>query len=337
MNIRSSTIVGWNTAKGWALTQVRPSLYTRSALYLQGTVILVCYTFARIWYPILPGYAVAALAVAAVIMTIRPATLSKGEQAAWIAIVFTLFISEMQVIADDRSEQDNQHHTEMAGQERQFTETLGSIAAENKNSVEQFKETMKQFVVTNQREQDRFNALVEQDKQLFAHEEKLAESTSGILTPASLPSPDNDCIKKHPDGFAVLYGDNTSVIKYFPHHIVVSSAGPLMTLDKLSSGDIVIIMDVRHPTGKIVARLDEQGYVIGSRLLIKRPDNSTLIVFDEYGNKALDVHYLNPRAVSVNGYLNYSGQIHNIQLENNHYACSYSPNPNPGAVDIFIK
>jgi len=94
-------------------------------------------------------------------------------------------------------------------------------------------------------------------------------------------------------------------------------------------------MDVRDPTGKIVARLDKSGCLIGSRLAIQRPDKSTLVVIDEYGVEALNIHYLNPSALSVNGYLNFNGKIENIQRPHVSQTCSYVRQP--GSVDILIQ
>jgi hypothetical protein len=55
----------------------------------------------------IPGLAIAALALAAVLMTIRaiePASFSRGEQIVWLVITFCLFFVEVRAILNDRTE-----------------------------------------------------------------------------------------------------------------------------------------------------------------------------------------------------------------------------------------
>jgi hypothetical protein len=65
---------------------------------------------------------------------------------------------------------------------------------------------------------------------------------------------------------------------------------------------LAVILDLRSDDGKIIARMDESGYVINrnNTLEIKK-SKSNLTVVDIYGREVLDVKYLNPHAVSVRG------------------------------------
>jgi hypothetical protein len=181
---------------------------------------------------------------------------------------------------------------------------------------------MKQFSQSNASNQAQFDALVKKDEELFAHEERLAESTSGILVPGSSPTPPMFCPEHDPSSFALFLGDNTILTYRFPYRVMsAQSKGPIITLDRRADGSIAVIMDIRDPLGKIVARLDKNGYVIGSRLSIEKPDRSTLIVVDEYGEKALEIRYINPSSISLDGYISVGGKTFRLQLPMMHNGC----------------
>jgi hypothetical protein len=50
-----------------------------------------------------------------------------------------------------------------------------------------------------------------------------------------------------------------------------------------------------------IAHIDEDGFWVQNSVRKKRPDQSTLVVFDHNDTEVLRIHYLNPRAVSVEG------------------------------------
>lgn len=306
-------------------------LYTRTSLYIQAIFILLCCV---IWLalPIYTGYAIAALALAAVIMTVSP--LTKIEKPIWILIAFALFVIELHVINNEHTDIERQHSADMKQQAAQFTQTLQEFSKTNANNSEDFSKT-------NQAEQKRFDALVKQDKVLFDHEEELVESTSGSLIPGTDPSPDTPCIRNNP-GFALMFGDSTTIVSAFPFYVLIFNGKGLITLEKLANGSVVLVMDVRDRTGRIVARLDEKGYTIGSRLLFRKPDKSTLIVLDDYGEEALNIHYLNPNALSLKGYINFPDNKGTYTIGTNKIGnstvvlgCNH-PGPIPGASAFAI-
>jgi hypothetical protein len=79
--------------------------YTRSGLYWQATFILIC-AFRLQWWPVIPGVAVALLAVAACVMAVRADSFTGSEKAIWVAISFALCFVELQTIHKDRNEHD---------------------------------------------------------------------------------------------------------------------------------------------------------------------------------------------------------------------------------------
>jgi hypothetical protein len=94
----------------------------------------------------------------------------------------------------------------------------------------------------------------------------------------------------------------------FPHTVLMTGEIKVLQLDRLPSGNLMPILDVIGQDGTILARFDRDGYVLGSHLVIKRPDKSTLIVVDKYGEEAIDIQYLNPHAIKISGHLFDKGQ-----------------------------
>jgi hypothetical protein len=126
-----------------------------------------------------------------------------------------------------------------------------------------------------------------------------------------------------------MFGSNSTLVRDFPFYVLSSATlGPLITLKRSSDGLVVIVMDVKDKDGKVVVRLDDNGYVIGSRLLISRPDKSTLVVYDEYGQKAIEVHYLNEHVLVFGGYIYVRGQQYRFGA----IGGGIQPRDNPGLI-----
>lgn len=135
----------------------------------------------------------------------------------------------------------------------------------------------------------------------------------GILKPASDPTP---AICKGLVGkneVLLIYGShgNGAVVQEFPHVVLRSlSMGDVISLDRLQDGSIAVLMDVKDPDGKVIARLDRNGFIVNANkvLSMDRPDKSTLIVTDEYGMKTLNIRYLNSQAIKIEGAFHYPGE-----------------------------
>lgn len=221
-----------------------------------------------------PGYSVAYIAIAAAFMSVHE-EMGDWQKSLWLILIAAFLAIELRAIGKDRW--DNQEVQRMdRGADQQsfndiFIQQTVQFGAIIKEQQQDFAQTMKTFEAAQNTEQRDFSGVLTKEKELYDHEEQLAESTSGILIPDSLPTPDNYCVRKYPGKFAVLYGDNTAIVDAFPHTVIRSTIGDLIRLEKLPNGHIAVVMDVRDSTNKVVARLDESGYVIGSRLLIQNP------------------------------------------------------------------
>ena len=173
--------------------------------------------------------------------------------------------------------------------------------------------TIREFSRINDQEQRRFDKLLEENGKLFKHEESLAESLSGTLVAGSGPIPPNPCQILAKDGIVVVIGTVGFVATEFPHYVLTVDRVPVIKLEEVKPGVIAPVMDVRDKDGRIVARLEKNGYVIGNHLAVQRPHPSTLIVLDEYGDEAINIQFANEHVIKISGHVDYRG--HDIELE----------------------
>lgn len=89
---------------------------------------------------------------------------------------------------------------------------------------------------------------------------------------------------------------------------------PVISLDALTDGSLVVIADIRDKDDKIIVRMDKNGFAINPNnyFSIKRPDKSTVIVLDQYGTEALRAHYSNPHSFRITGKFYSSGKLFDV-------------------------
>jgi hypothetical protein len=158
--------------------------YDRWGIYTQISVASVCCLIWRVFdFALAPGDAVAALAVVAVVITIRADSLTPPEKVGWVIISFALFTCETNIIHRDRERAFQEQKVELGRQADQFRETLSSFRdLHNQNSAE-LKQT---------------NSL------LTATDKSLLNITGGDDFGYVLPSENH----LHADGFSIrLYND----------------------------------------------------------------------------------------------------------------------------------
>lgn len=103
-----------------------PYGYTRSAAAFQIPVTVLALIWC--WKLPPPGYAVALLGFAAVVMAFRGQRLTQPEEIIWVCIAFLLFVVEIRAIRSDRFAQDTQHKQELAEERRSFRTVLDQDA-----------------------------------------------------------------------------------------------------------------------------------------------------------------------------------------------------------------
>lgn len=125
--------------------------------------------------------------------------------------------------------------------------------------------------------------------------------TSGFLLPGSTRLPEGRA--QIPEGaIAIFLGNSLAYTTSFPHTVIEVGGVPVLVIDKSKEG-IAIFAKLFSEDGRIVAELkDNQFYVNPNNYFrIERPNDHALIVYDQRGQQALNVEFLNPFAIKLLG------------------------------------
>jgi hypothetical protein len=239
----------------------------------------------------------------------------------WIFSLFLFFFVEYRAI-DKAAQESARNEAELLQVEHESFQKIldqGQRNFESGMSQERadFLRMMNNFSSSQIQEREQFSGVLEEERRLFARQEQLAQALNGRLYPASDPTPANIC-REIPQGAVILFlGDNAFVIWKFPHIVLHSrSLGPLVTLDRAPDGSITVLADVRSRDGRIIARMDQSGFVVNRNNLLEiQETRSALSVVDEYGTEVLDARYLNPQAFKLSGVLHYQSRDIPLQSE----------------------
>ena len=261
-----------------------------------------------------PGYAVGCLAVVAALMSLHK-QMHLGHKAVWILIMGALLCLEFRAIDKDREENQEQQARIRMQEAQSFKAIMdqeqANLAEILKQQADSFRDTVNLLTATQRQDREQFHTLLATGLRLFDHEQKLVESLSGQLVPASDPTPPNPCSRvTGQDDVTILLGEtNAALTNRFPHAILTVRGQDVISVDKNTDGSLIINMDIRGPDNKIIARLNRQGFVVNrnSELQIERPDTSTLIVEDEYGVTVLSARFINSRTFSLRGIIHSQG------------------------------
>jgi hypothetical protein len=236
-------------------------------------------------------------------MSVRP-KMHPAEKFAWVAILITLTVLE--VIAIKKNDEENLAN--LINQNSQFKQSQDSLFWLYFLNQSGFQETVNGFSRTNDEENRRFNALVKQDQRLFDHEKQLADAQSGVLSPGNEPTPSNGCDRAPvpKDSILVIFaGGNAIVASTFPQSLFLhrnQNAVQSLELGEKPNRDLFLVGAVRSEDGKVMAELSENGWMINRNTTLGIvEDKHSLIVYDLYGKEALNIRYLNSRAISVTG------------------------------------
>jgi hypothetical protein len=143
----------------------------------------------------------------------------------------------------------------------------------------------------------------------------------GVLIAGNYLTPSNSCNPDllPTDAVALLMGSkgDATWTNKFPHTVIAYGDDPVLTLDRIEDGNIAVSLKVLDKSGDLVSSIDRNEFNIANHALLThkpRPDKSTLVVFDEEGNEALYVRYLNKKAIYVRGYMYLGSQRWNIDI-----------------------
>ena len=114
--------------------------YTRWGLYPQALVLVVCYSYWKL-FQIIPGVSIAALGFAAVIMTVRAEKFSHTERVVWVFLGFLLMVVEVRTLYQDRQDSDQRNRVEDAREEAKFETTLHAFEVQERQAQALLKTT----------------------------------------------------------------------------------------------------------------------------------------------------------------------------------------------------
>jgi hypothetical protein len=126
-----------------------------------------------------------------------------------------------------------------------------------------------------------------------------------VLTPGNEAADDRNC--KAPNGAAVaLYiGPHTFYIGGFPQRIITIANKDILTLSKRDNDIIITTLRLYDESGNIFSRIDQNGFWVAPDVRKKKPDRHSLIVYDKHDDEALNIRYVNPHVVYINGMFRY--------------------------------
>lgn len=262
------------------------------------------------------GTYVAILALVAGVMTIWPPE-NRRLKFTWAVIFAALLFLEISALyqqkRDDETQRDKNQMDEnnrfaglLKSQNESFEKVLEQNQREFDKTIENLSAISSRIEATAQEDFRQFSGVTNKEEALFDHEEELAEALRGKLIPGNDALPANNCGVLSHGAILLMLGNeaqhNAAVVSTFPHVVLMSRAhGPVVSLNR--DGDkIAVILDMRSADGRIMTRLDSNGWVINrNNVLAANKDAHSLEVLDEYGTEVLSVRYINPQAISVSG------------------------------------
>jgi hypothetical protein len=136
---------------------------------------------------------------------------------------------------------------------------------------------------------------------------KLLIEPTGYLVSAGLPSPLTTCPIPL-DALVIYAGGNVSSTRTFPHTVFRVSGSDLVTIDKDKDGHLLVSAKIFDDRDNLIAKLEGNQYVSTSYAShFKRPDRSTLLIYDHEDRIALEVKLINDSAVRFTGRLHAPG------------------------------
>src|ERR1700738_5207073 len=130
---------------------------------------------------------------------------------------------------------------------------------------------------------------------------ELRDSTR--LTPGRLPTPAirPDAGEIPGDALIAFLGSNVAWSNHMPHTILQMGGLPMLTVDKDKKGMVIKVLRIFDEANEIIARDDEECFWYEHSTRKKRPDRSTLVVYDRRDTEVLRLTLLNRQALSVTG------------------------------------
>jgi hypothetical protein len=253
------------------------------------------------WFRIpVPGIAIAVLGSAAAVMTLR-SEMSPREKLAWTVVVFALLFVEIR----DTNSYSKQQLLDAAAAKRKEDDRFATILSDQQEKFlatqERFTETMKGI-----------SGLMGQGANTSTLARRsLAKLTerSGTLQPSTLPSPSSNC-PIPPGAFAIYIGSWAAWVTTdapWKQTVFGNEDYDLLSVSRGKDGKVSVGMRVFDERQNLIAKLDDNNLVATFNATdVKKPDESTLILYDHADREVLNVIFLNSHAVLIKTAILYS-------------------------------
>jgi hypothetical protein len=127
----------------------------------------------------------------------------------------------------------------------------------------------------------------------------------GVLVPGAEATPvlPNACKDSVPsDAMMLFFGTSVSWFTGNKQTIIQMRGEPMLVVAKDGNGNLTIeTLKIFDDQNEIIANVDKDGFWVRNTNRKKRPDPSTLMVYDRKDAEALKIQFLNPRAIIVRG------------------------------------
>lgn len=120
-------------------------------------------------------------------------------------------------------------------------------------------------------------------------------------TPVLPPSMRDNALP--PTALKVFLGSNLAWATRMPHTVLMMGGEKMIEINRDSSGNLVVsTLKIFDDRNNIIARIDEEdGFWVENSTRKKRPDPSTLLVFDHTDREVLRIQLINKDSLSVTG------------------------------------
>jgi hypothetical protein len=336
----------------WQISERARSAWNRFSVicqwrYASWLAVCVFWGIGLWWFPCshLPnvGKGGILLAVGATLMPVFWERVGIVAKMPWIAMLFLLLGVEYRAIDKDKRDSTDyltSNFNKILDKENTNLENV--LDQEHKNLQDildsqqsDFTRMLGQILQQERQQAQEFNTVLAKEQRLFERQQEVSEFLTDKLIPASDPTPANTCHDAYPDDVFVFFGSNgnASFTDKFPHTILQVRGRKIISIDRTENNSLTLSVDIRDSSNRIIARLNREGFAVSHNYdwYLLRPDESTVVVEDEYGNDVVRARFLNPRAFSVSGRYYDQGNVHPLDLNGFSRSC-FGHNP----VDIII-
>ncbi len=201
----------------------------------------------------------------------------------------------------------------------------GDIHKASEENQRHSKQTLSALNDSHEQDEREFAGIIDQEKEVLKSQQEISEQFAGRLVPGDTPTPANACDHLMqdprtpilPNTTTLLYPeDSAALTDRLPSSIIEIGKTPVVAFDqKPHSPEIYISVDFRDVKNRILVRVNKNGMVDRTpELSVLRPDKSTLLIEDGFGQEFFRAEFLNPHAFQISGRIVYCGK--SIEIKN---------------------